>query len=102
MNKKLYVGNLPYSVTESTLRELFGGAGEIVSVTLITDRVTGSSKGFGFVEMSTEAEAQKAIDTINGQEVDGRALKVAEARPPRSDRGGDRRRGGGGGRYDRW
>ena len=109
MNKRLYVGNLPYSVTEATLRELFAGAGEISSATLITDRMTGNSKGFGFVEMSTDAEAQKAIETINGQEVDGRALTVAEARPPRDDRGGDRGRGGRGGdrgrsrgRSDRW
>ena len=100
MNKKLYVGNLPYSVTEASLRELFASAGEISAVTLITDRVTGSSKGFGFVEMSTEAEAQKAIDTVNGQEMDGRALTVAEARPRRDDRGGDR--GGSRGRSDRW
>jgi len=104
VNKKLYIGNLPYSATETTLRELFASAGTVASATVITDGATGASKGVGFVEMSTEEEAQKAIDTLNGQEVGGRTVKVAEARPRREDRDGDRRLGRdrGGRRYDRW
>ena len=93
MNKRLYIGNLPYSVTDASLQELFGEVGEVVSVNIITDRYSGRSKGFGFVEMATEEQAQKAIETLNGREIDGRAVTVAEARPPREDRGGDR--GGG-------
>jgi len=103
MNKKLYVGNLPYSITTEALKELFASAGDVVSVDIISDRMSGRSKGFGFVEMGTEAEAQQAIDTLNGREIDGRTLKVAEARPPRRDGddrgfGGGGRGGGGGGR----
>jgi cold-inducible RNA-binding protein len=97
MNKKLYVGNLPYSITTEALQELFASAGDVVSVDIISDRMSGRSKGFGFVEMGTEAEAQQAIETLNGREIDGRSLKVAEARPPRRDRD-DRGFGGGGGR----
>ena len=98
MTKKLYVGNLSYSTTESTLSELFAGVGEVESVSLITDRMTGGSKGFAFVEMADEVLAQQAITKLNEQEVDGRTIKVAEARPKRENRGG----GGGYRRRDRW
>ena len=81
MGKRLYVGNLPYSVTEQALIEKFGAFGSVESVTLITDRDSGRSKGFGFVEMATDAEAQKAIEEINGTDYDGRPLTVNEARP---------------------
>ena len=87
MNKKLYVGNLDYSVTDSQLAELFAQAGTVVSAVVITHRQSGRSKGFGFVEMSTEEEAKSAIETFNGQEMGGRTLTVNEARPerPRDD-----------------
>lgn len=81
MGKRLYVGNLPYSVTEQDLIEKFGAFGSVESATLITDRDSGRSKGFGFVEMATDAEAQKAIEEINGTDYDGRPLTVNEARP---------------------
>ena len=97
MAKKLYVGNLNFDTTEQTLQELFVAHGEVVSVNLITDRYTGRSRGFAFVEMATEEAAQAAIAALNDQMVDDRQLKVAEARP-RKRRGGDR---GGGDRYDR-
>lgn len=92
MSKKLYVGNLPYSITETALRELFGAAGEVTSVSIITDRVTGRAKGFAFVEMASDEAAQKAISQINGKSIDNRTIAVAEARPqaPRSDFGGGR------------
>ena len=98
MAKKLYVGNLDYSVTAEQLQDLFAGVGEVVSATVISDRMTNRSKGFGFVEMGTDALAQAAIETLNGRDFMGRPLTVAEARPPRTDRGG-----GGGDRrpYDR-
>ena len=99
MAKKLYVGNLSYSTTEGALSELFGGFGEVASVNLITDRMSGRSKGFAFVEMTEYDAAQEAINQLNGKEVDGRSIKVAEARPKRENRGGY---GGGGGRRDRW
>jgi RNA recognition motif-containing protein len=99
MNKKLYVGNLPYSTTPEALEQLFASVGDVVSADVISDRMTGRSKGFGFVEMGTEAEAQQAIDTLNGRDVEGRTIKVAEARPPRRDRGGF---GGGRSRRDDW
>ena len=92
MAKKLYVGNLNYATTDATLSELFGAIGEVVSVSVITDRMTGRPKGFAFVEMAENSEAQEAIDQLNGREVDGRAIKVAEARPRRDDRGGGERR----------
>ena len=95
MGKKLYVGNLPYSATEASLRELFAPLGEVTSVSIITDRDSGRSKGFGFVEMATEAAAQQAIAQINGKNLDERAITVAEARP-QTERGGF---GGGGGGY---
>ena len=95
MAKKLYVGNLGYETTEATLSELFGAIGEVLSVNLITDRMSGRSRGFAFVEMAEQTASQEAINQLNGREVDGRSLKVNEARPKRDDRGG------GGGR-DRW
>src|SRR3954465_13924019 len=99
MGKKLYVGNLPYSFTEGTLNDLFAQVGSVDSCRLITDRDSGRSKGFGFVEMSSEEEAEKAIAELNGHEFEGRALTVNEARPqePRGDRGGFGGGGGGGG-----
>ena len=97
MNKKLYVGGLPYAVTEDKLQEIFSAHGTVESARVITDRFTGRSRGFGFVEMSSEEEAQTAIDTLNGSELEGRTLTVNEARP-QEDRSDKR---GGGGR-DRW
>jgi len=97
MNKKLYVGGLPYSVTEDKLQEIFSAHGTVESARVITDRFTGRSRGFGFVEMSSEEEAQTAIDSLNGSDLDGRSLTVNEARPQENRGGGD---GGGGG--DRW
>jgi RNA recognition motif-containing protein len=88
MAKKLYVGNLSYVTTDATLSELFGAVGEVLSVNLITDRMSGRSKGFAFVEMAEHDAALKAIDQLNGQEVDGRSIKVAEARPKRGDQRG--------------
>ena len=81
MNKKLFVGNLSYNCTEDMLRDTFSEVGTVESTAIITDKMSGRSKGFGFVEMSTDEEAQKAIDEINGKEVDGRALTVNEAKP---------------------
>ena len=89
MGKKLYVGNLPYSATEASLRELFAPLGEVTSVSIITDRDSGRSKGFGFVEMATDAAAQQAISQLSGKSLDDRAITVAEARP-QADRGGSR------------
>src|SRR5205823_199796 len=93
MGKKLYVGNLSYEVDSSELEQLFGQHGQVVSAQVISDRDTGRSKGFGFVEMSNDDEATAAIAALNGQQHGGRALTVNEARP-REERGG----GGGGGR----
>jgi len=81
MAKKLYVGSLSYSTTQESLEETFAQAGKVDSAVVITDKFSGRSKGFGFVEMSTEEEAQKAIETFNGFELDGRNLIVNEARP---------------------
>jgi RNA recognition motif-containing protein len=99
MGKKLYVGNLSYSVDSSTLEQLFSAHGTVQSAEIINDRDTGRSKGFGFVEMGSDAEAQAAIAALNGQENDGRALTVNEAKPrePRSGGGGGGGRGGYGG-----
>lgn len=90
MGRKLYVGNLPYSADQDALRDAFSQCGTVDSVNVITDRDTGRSKGFGFVEMSSDGEAQKAIEQLNGQSIDGRSIVVNEARPkaPRGDRGG--------------
>ncbi len=97
METKLYVGNLSYNVTEADLRDLFTQAGAIKEVTLIMDRYTQRSKGFGFVEMVNQADAEKAIQMFNGHDLDGRNLTVSVARP-REDRGGGRDRDFGGSR----
>src|SRR5258706_4347061 len=111
MGKKLYVGNLSYDVDSSALQELFAAHGTVDSAQIITDRDTGRSKGFGFVEMGTDEEAQAAIAALNGQEHSGRALTVNEAKPredrPRGGGGGGGGRGGyggggGGGRHRGW
>jgi RNA recognition motif-containing protein len=96
MGAKLYVGNLTYSTTDSTLQQLFGQFGKVQSAQVIMDRDTGRSKGFGFVEMGSDQDAQAAIAGLDGKEIDGRVLKVNEARP-REDRGGGGRGGYGGG-----
>lgn len=82
MSKKLYVGGIAYATTEDSLRAAFAQAGNVVSALILMDKMTGRSKGFGFVEMSTEDEAMKAIDMWNGKELEGRKLTVNEARPP--------------------
>lgn len=124
MGTRLYVGNLSFSSTNETVREAFARIGEVTDVHIVTDRTSGQSRGFGFVTMGTPAEAQKAIEAMNGTPLDGRPLRVneAEERPQRSGggggfggggggggghSGGDRRRGGGGGggggdRRNRW
>jgi RNA recognition motif-containing protein len=96
MGTKLYVGNLGYSVSDSALEQLFAPHGTVRSAQVILDRDTGRSKGFGFVEMSSEEEAQAAITALNGKEVEGRTVTVSEAR---SKEGGSGRRTGGGGGY---
>lgn len=111
---KLYVGNLNYNAKEADLRELFGAYGEVTSAAVISDRETGRSKGFGFVEFASDEDGKAAIAALDGKEVGGRALKVNEARPRESsgggggygggggrDRGGREQRGGGGGGRDR-
>jgi RNA recognition motif-containing protein len=112
MNNKLYVGGLPYSVTEGRLEEIFAEHGTVQSARVISDKFTGQSRGFGFVEMASGEEAQKAIEALNGTQLDGRTLVVNEARPqeerpPRTGGGGGgggggNRRGGGGGGRNRW
>lgn len=97
MAKKLYVGGLSYSTTESGLQDAFAKAGSVTSAAIIMDKMTGRSKGFGFVEMASDDEAQAAIDMYNGKELDGRKLTVNEARP-REERP---QRGGGGGSWRR-
>ena len=94
MGKKLYVGNLPFNATDESLSEVFSQVGTVESAKIIMDRDTGRSKGFGFVEMSTDAEAADAIQKFHGAQYGGRAMTVAEARPvaPREDRGGGSRR----------
>ena len=107
MGKRIFVGNLPFSATDQVLQETFAQYGTVESAKVITDRMSGRSKGFGFVEMSTEEEAQKAIEMFNGKELDGRNLTVNEAKPmePRAPRtgggfgGGSRGGFGGGNRY---
>jgi cold-inducible RNA-binding protein len=89
MNATLYVGNLSYSTTEDTLRNHFAGAGSVVSASVISDRETGRSRGFGFVEMASDAEAQKAIEMFDGQDFEGRPLRVNLAKPKT-----DRKEGG--------
>ncbi|MCL5995718.1 MAG: RNA-binding protein [Chloroflexi bacterium] len=95
MGTKLYVGNLSYNTTEVQLRELFSRAGTVKSVSIPIDRDTKSPRGFAFVEMATSGEAFKAIRMLNGEEVDGRAIRVNEARPRERDFGGGFGRGGG-------
>ena len=99
MNKKLYVGSLPFSTTEEELHELFSSYGPIASVRIVTDKFTGMSKGFGFVEMENADDARKAVEGLNGKALNGRTLIVNDARPeqPRAPRGGRDDRGGGGG-----
>ena len=103
MGSKIYVGGLPYSTTEQQLSDLFAVHGAVASSRIITDKFTGQSRGFGFVEMSSDSEAQAAIAALNGTELGGRTLTVNEARPqePRTGGGGGGRggRGGGGDRY---
>ena len=93
MAKRIYVGSLPYSVTESQLEELFSPYGKVTEVYIVTDRLTGQARGFAFVEMANDDEALKAIQELNGYQMGGRTLMVNEAR--------ERERGGGGGRSDR-
>lgn len=102
MGRKLYVGNLPYSVTEDALREVFSACGTVDSANMITDRDTGQSKGFGFVEMSSDSEAQKAIQELNGTTMDNREIKVNEAKPKAPRGGGGGGYGGAGGGGNRW
>jgi len=99
MGRKLYVGNLTYGVTDSALQQLFAAHGTVQSAQVIMDRETNRSKGFGFVEMGSDAEAQAAMKALHGKEVDGRALTVNEARP-KTEGGGRGGSGGGGGRGD--
>jgi cold-inducible RNA-binding protein len=107
----IYVGNLAYSTTDEALKNAFSQYGEVTSARVVADRMTGRSKGFGFVEMPDNTQAQAAIDALNGQELDGRTLRVNESQPkPRDDRRGGGRGGFGGGRggagaprhEDRW
>ena len=108
MGAKIYVGGLPYSATEAQLNDLFAVHGTVESARVITDRFTGQSRGFGFVEMSKDEEAKAAITALNGTQMDGRTLTVNEARPQESRTGGGGRGfgggggGGGGGKRDRW
>ena len=98
---KLHVGSMSFDTREEDLRQAFAAHGTPTSVTIIVDRDTGRSKGFGFVEFASAEEGKKAIDALNGKELQGRTITVAEARP-REDRGGGGRGGGGGGRRDRY
>ncbi|MFQ5931172.1 MAG: RNA recognition motif domain-containing protein [Nitrospiraceae bacterium] len=106
MGSKIYVGGLPYSATETQLNDLFATHGTVESARVITDRFTGQSRGFGFVEMSKDEEAKAAIAALNGTQMDGRTLTVNEARPQESRSGGRGFGGGGGsgrgGKRDRW
>lgn len=105
-SKKLYVGGLPYAISDGQLEELFSAHGTVESARVITDRMTGRSKGFGFVEMSTQEEAEAAMEKLNGTDLEGRTITVNEARPrtERSGgfRGGGGYGGGGGGGRNRW
>jgi cold-inducible RNA-binding protein len=107
MGRKLYVGNLPYETAETDLQELFARAGTVETVTVMRDMATGRARGFAFVEMSTDAEAQRAITELNAHQLGGRGLTVNEARPKTSSGGGGGGYGGGGGggsrrREPRW
>lgn len=103
MGTKLYVGNLPFSVTSQELTDLFSQAGQVISANIITDRFSGQSRGFGFVEMADPDAAQTAVSQFNDYQMKGRGLKVNEAKPREGGRGGggDRDRGGGGDRGGR-
>ena len=98
MGRKLYVGNLPYTATEASIRDAFGASGTVESVSLITDRISGQNKGFGFVEMSSDHEAQAATQAMNGATLDGRQIKVSEAKPKAPGAGNRRDNAGGYGR----
>ena len=105
MGRKLYVGNLPYTAAEQDLQELFEKVGPVESVTVMRDMATGRARGFAFVEMATDEDAQRAIEQLNNYEYGGRALTVNEARPKTAGgagRGGDYGGGGGGQRDNRW
>lgn len=99
MGAKIYVGGLPYSTTEQELSDLFATHGAVVSARIITDKFTGQSRGFGFVEMSSDSEAEAAIAALNGAQFGGRTLTVNEARPQEPRSGGGGRGGFGGGRH---
>ncbi len=100
MGNKLYVGGLPYSVTGARLEEVFSAHGTVASANVISDKFTGQSRGFGFVEMGSSSEAQKAIESLNGTQLDGRTLTVNEAKPmARRDNDGGGRRDGGNNRW---
>ena len=99
MAQKLFIGGLSFSTSNERLREVFTQAGAVESATVVTDRETGRSRGFGFVEMATAEEAESAVKKFNGQELDGRTLKVELAKPAGA---GDRTRGGGGFKRSRW
>ena len=101
MSMKLYVGNLSFQTSSHELEELFAGIGTVESATVVEDRETGRSRGFGFVEMSSQEEGEKAIAELNGQEISGREIKINEAKP-REDRGRGGGGGYGGGRQNRW
>lgn len=98
MSAKIYVGNLSFNSSEQDLQDMFSEFGTVQSVKIIEDRETGRSRGFAFVEMSSNEEAQSAISGLNGREIDGRALTINEAKPQEERGGGDGSRGGGGGR----
>ena len=98
----IYVGNLPFNLGEEDLKEIFSEYGEVTSAKIISDKFSGRSKGFGFVEMESDEEGNKAVQELNNAEVGGRNIKVNEAKPRSNDRGGDRRGGGGYQRRDRY
>ena len=100
--KNIFVGNLSFGATDESVRSLFASHGTVERVNIVTDRDTGQPRGFGFVEMSDDAEAGRAIAAPNGKDLDGRALNVNEAHPKPAGGGGGRRSGGGGGNRDRW
>lgn len=101
MGNKLFVGSLSWDTTDDSLRNLFATVGTVVSARVITDKFSGRSRGFGFVEMSTPDEAEKALNELNGKDLDGRAINVSEAKPQEDRPSGGGRQGGGYGRDDR-
>ena len=100
--KNIFVGNLSFGATDESVRSLFASHGTVERVNIVTDRDTGQPRGFGFVEMTDDAEAGRAIAALNGKDLDGRALNVNEAHPKPAGGGGRRSGGGGGGNRDRW